>query len=143
MASDRDSNRGIVVAALIVIANFVVVLQVTGVSYGRFQWAQFANAYDTPTPTPTVTPTPTPALPNGASCGTDSSICASGFCVDGVCCNDICDRPGATCNLEGREGLCVDPAAAPALSGGGLAAAVALLMAISALALRATRRRAR
>jgi hypothetical protein len=145
VASDRDSSRGIVIAALIVVANFVLVLQVTGISYGRFQWAAFAGAYDTPTPTPTATatatPTPTP-LPDGASCGPDD-LCASTFCVEGLCCNSACDQPGARCDLPGREGLCVDPASAPAMSSGGLAAAVALLMVISALALRATRRRDR
>ena len=143
MARVRDSSRGIAIAALIVVANFIVVLQITGISYGRFQWAQFASAYDTPTATPTVSQTATPTpLPNGAGCMTDPQ-CRSNFCVDGVCCNSACDQPGGVCNKSGQEGTCLVPAPAPALSNGALAGAVALLMAIGALTLRAARRRDR
>jgi hypothetical protein len=151
VARVRDSSRGIVIAGLIVLANFVVVLQITGISYGRFQWTQFASAYDTPTATPTVTATPTRTatatatrtrLPDGDSCrvGTD---CTSNFCVTGVCCNRACNRPGAVCNLPDRPGVCVDPAAAPAMSSGGLVGAVALLIGVGALTLLAVRRRDR
>lgn len=145
MARVRDSSRGIVVAAVIVLANFAIVLQITGISYGRFQWVEFASAYDTPTATATVasTPTATPTLlPEGGGCIT-AGQCESTFCVDGFCCNRECNQPGETCNLTGREGVCQDPAAAPALGSGGLVAGLALLMAIGALALRATRRRDR
>ena len=146
MARVRESSRGIAIAALIVIANFIIVLQITGVSYGRFQWAAFASAYDTPTSTPTETPTETPTptpVPNGGGCTTDPE-CASKFCVDGVCCDTPCDQPGEFCNLMGQEGTCAVPhAQAPAMSSGGLAAAVALLIAIGALALRGGRRRGR
>ena len=143
MARVRDSNRGIVVAAVIVLANFAIVLQITGISYGRFQWAQFASAYDTPTATPTAQPTSTPTpLPNGAGCGADPQ-CRSMHCVDGVCCNTACDQPGAVCNMTGNEGTCLVPAPAPTLSNGALAGAVALLAAIGALTLRAARRRDR
>ena len=141
----RENSRGIAIAALIVIANFAIVLQVTGISYGRFQWAAFGSAYDTPTSTPTATPTETPTpQPNGGGCTGDTQ-CTSMFCVDDVCCDTPCDQPGQFCNLPGREGTCTVPTAAPvpALSGGGLAAAVALLIAIAALALRSTRRRDR
>jgi hypothetical protein len=144
VARVRDSSRGILIAALIVAANFVVVLQITGISYGRFQWVEFASAYDptqTPTPTATATPTRTP-LPDGAGCSAGPD-CASTFCVDGVCCNSACDQPGEACDIPGRQGICAVPAPAPALSSGALAAAVALLLAIGALALRATRRRDR
>ena len=143
MTRVRDSSRGIAIAALIVLANFAVVLQVTGISYGRFQWVEFASAYDTPTSTPTATATATPTLrPNGAGCTTDPQ-CASTFCVDGLCCNSRCDQPGEVCDVPGREGTCLVPAPAPALSSGALATAVVLLMAIGALALRAIRRRDR
>ena len=145
MSRVRDSSRGIVIAALIVVANFVFVLQITGISYGRFQWAQFASAYDTPTATPTVTATPTATptrLPDGAGCSTGTD-CDSDFCVTGVCCNRACNRPGAVCNLPERPGVCVDPAAVPAMSSNGLAGAVAALIAIGALTLLAVRRRDR
>jgi hypothetical protein len=142
MAPVRENSRGIVTAALIVIANFAIVLQVTGISYGRFQWAAFGGAYDTPTATPTTTPTETPTpVPNGGEC-TDDAQCASTFCVDGVCCDTPCDQPRQVCDLPGRVGTCTVSAAAPApaLGGWGLAAAVALLLAIAALALHGARR---
>jgi len=141
MARVRDNGRGIAVAALIVIANFLIVLQVTGISYGRFQWADFLTAYNTPTATPTKTPTVTPTpLPNGAGCSTGPR-CASGFCVDGVCCDTACEQPGQFCNLLGMKGTCAFPAApAPALNGGGLAAGAAVLVAIGALTLLRRRR---
>jgi len=145
VARVHDSSRGIAIAALIVAANFAVVLHITGISYGRFQWVEFAGAYDTPTATATIASTPTatpPLLPDGADCTTDPQ-CASTFCVDGFCCNSACDQPGAVCNLPGRQGTCQVPAPAPALSSGALATAVALLMAIGVLTLRVTRRRDR
>jgi hypothetical protein len=138
VALGRDSSRGIVVAALIVAANFAVVLQITGISYGRFQWVEFASAYNTPTATPTRTPRP---LGDGCSSGPE---CGSTFCVTGVCCDSACDQPGELCDVAGLQGTCTVPTApAPALSSGALAAAVALLIAIAALTLRATRRRHR
>ncbi len=37
-------------------------------------------------------------LDNGEPCGTDRSLCASGFCVDGVCCNNACTGICRSCN---------------------------------------------
>ncbi|MGH7787175.1 MAG: hypothetical protein ACRERC_09945 [Candidatus Binatia bacterium] len=146
------NSKGITIAALIVAANFAIVMQLTGVSYGRFEWTAFAAAYDTPTATATATATstatatatatPTP-LPNGAGCIADMQ-CASTFCSNGFCCNERCDGPGEYCNLAGDQGTCLVPAApAPAMSDGALAAAGGLLIAIAWLALRVRRRRDR
>jgi hypothetical protein len=151
MARIRTANRrGLTLAALIVVANFVVVLNLTGLSYDRFGWTALAGPYAPPTPTATATgtatatstSTPTP-LPNGAGC-IDDTQCASTFCVDGFCCNDPCTDPGEYCNLAGNQGTCLVPAApAPTLGGSGLAAATALLIAIGWVALRVRRRRDR
>jgi hypothetical protein len=140
------NGRGAVVAGVIVAANFAFALQLTGLSYGRYDWTTFSASYEvataTPTSTPTATPTATPTpIPNGGSCA-DGSMCASTFCVDGVCCDRACDQPSEQCNVAGQAGTCVVPAApAPALGPGGLLAAVLVLLASGALAVRARRRR--
>ena len=45
-------------------------------------------------------------LKNGRSCGTDSTLCASGFCRDGVCCGSECSNSCQACNISGSEGQC-------------------------------------
>lgn len=132
----RNSRRVIVVAAIVAV-NFAVVLQLTGLSYGRYMWTAFSVSYGTPTPTatPTATPTNTP-VPNGGVCMT-SPQCASTFCVDGVCCDRACDQPGEFCNLAGRLGICTVPTAgAPVLDSRWLVGALLLLVAVGAFALR-------
>lgn len=121
--------------------NFAVALQLTGLSYGRYDWTAFAVSYGTPTATPTrtatatATPTHTPR-PNGADC-TIPSQCASTFCVNGVCCDTICDQPGELCGLHDHRGVCTVPSApAPALRGTWLFGALLLLIGIGALAVR-------
>lgn len=49
---------------------------------------------------------------NGQAC-VDPGQCSSTFCVDGVCCASACDGEGQVCN---PAGICVSPAAAPAMS---------------------------
>ena len=36
-------------------------------------------------------------LDNGAFCGTDGTLCASGFCVDGICCDSACNSTCESC----------------------------------------------
>jgi len=138
------SSRGAMVAGVIVAANFAFALQLTGLSYGRYDWTAFSASYDAPTSTPTATATSTPTstptpIPNGGSCS-DGSMCASTFCVDGVCCDRTCDQPSEQCNVQGQVGTCVVPTApAPALGARGLLAAFLVLLATAALAFRGRR----
>lgn len=140
------SSRGAVVAGAIVAANFAFALQLTGLSYSRYDWTALGGSYDAPTATPTATPTSTPTstptpIPNGGGC-MDGSMCASTFCVDDVCCDRACDQPSEQCNVQGQQGTCVLlTAPAPALGNRGLLAAVLMLLAIGALAFRARRGR--
>lgn len=125
-------------AVAIVAANFALMLQLTGLAYGRYQWTVLAlNSYITPTATPTATATPTNTpVPNGGSCMAGSQ-CSSTFCVDGVCCDRACDQVGDFCNLPGSEGICTIPAAgAPTLQVPWLVVAVLLLMAVALLGFR-------
>jgi hypothetical protein len=139
-----DSGRGVLLVAVIVAINFLIALHVTGLSYGRYDWTVFGVSYQatpTATATATATATPTPTLvPNGGDC-TVGSQCASSFCVDGVCCNTACLQ--GRCDLPGQEGICVIPAAAPALRPPWLVFAVLLLALIGGLALRARLRGSR
>jgi hypothetical protein len=65
------------------------------------------------------------------------------LCVDGVCCDTACDGPDETCDLPGREGVCLPLVAAPAptLSRAALLAALAMLIAIAGVAIRFRRTR--
>lgn len=76
-------------------------------------------------------------LDNGTPC-TQADECVSTNCVDGVCCDTECTAAGFACNVPMQEGICLNenPAPSPALSPFGLGAALLLLMAIAALALR-------
>ncbi len=136
------NSRGVILAAVIAAINFAVALELTGLSYGRYEWTAFAVSYETPTATPTATATATPThtpRPNGADCTTPSQ-CASTFCVDGVCCDTICDQVNEFCNLPASPGTCTVPhAAAPALQGVGFFVALVLLIAIGGLAVRSRR----
>lgn len=145
----RQSGIGALIAGAIVAANFAFALQLTGLSYDRFQWTAFGVSYqDTPTATPTATPTSTPTstptntpVPNGGSC-MDPAQCASTFCVTGVCCDRACDQPNERCNLAGSQGICTVPSApAPALSGTWLVAGILVLLAIGGLSVRSRRAR--
>ncbi|MFN8642080.1 MAG: hypothetical protein U0802_10650 [Candidatus Binatia bacterium] len=63
------------------------------------------------------------------------------FCADGVCCNRPCTGPNESCVLPHQVGICAGPQAVPAVSGGGLAAAVAAMTMLAWLSLYAWRRR--
>jgi hypothetical protein len=137
-SGSRRSVIGALIAGVIVFANFAIALPLTGLSYDRFQWTAFAVSYDdaTPTCTPTSTPTPTNTpIPNGGSCMVGSE-CASDICVTGVCCDRACDQPLERCNLPGSRGVCTRAIApAPALSDGGIAGAVIMLLVIGGLSI--------
>lgn len=133
----RYSSRGTFLAAAIVAANLLLALQITGLSYGRFEWTALAQSYDTPSPTPAATATPT-RIPLGGGC-TDPAQCASGFCATGVCCDEACSGPGASCDVPGQVGTCVRSAPAPVLSGQWLAVAALMLTGLGLLALRGRR----
>lgn len=105
----------------LLLLNAFVVLNYTGLSYQPFSWIAFAQTY-----------------PDGASC-MDPSDCISGNCVMNICCNDPCPPPGR-CDLPGREGVCIVPAPAPALSGIGLLIGALLLVAVGTIGLLRNRR---
>jgi hypothetical protein len=88
-----------------------------------------------------VTPTAT-KVPNGGACN-DSIDCMSGNCVDDTCCAERFCPPGQSCDNPGHAGECSpDPSQrAPALSAGGVLAAVTLLLALGGVAMRRRRRR--
>jgi hypothetical protein len=90
----------------------------------------------TGTATATATRTTRPLAPDGESC-TNGSECVSMNCVDHVCCATACSEPDHACNVPGRAGTCgsTNPAAAPALSEGGLAGGIAILVLVSAVGL--------
>jgi len=114
-------GRGTFLAAAIVVANFVVALQLTGLSYSRFEWAAYAGVYE-----------------NGAECMAGAD-CNSTICDDGVCCDRACPAP-ARCNFSGRLGVCTDPIApAPALDHRWLGGALLLLFSIGLFGLRRRR----
>ncbi|MEO8602078.1 MAG: hypothetical protein ABI629_05830 [bacterium] len=93
----------------------------------------------TPTITATATATRTPRS-IGEECG-EPSECGSGFCVNDVCCSTACNQVGDRCSLPPNPGICQNIAApAPAMSGGGLLAALAALMGVAALAVTRLRR---
>jgi hypothetical protein len=104
----------------LMLLNAFVVLNYTGLSYEPFSWKAFAQSY-----------------PPGHEC--TPGQCAPGlFCVDGVCCTTPCDGPNETCN---PEGLCINTAPAPALSGTGLLIAALLLAGVGTIGLVRNRRR--
>lgn len=129
------TSRGVFLAGAIVVANLLLALQITGLTYGRFEWTALAQTYGTPTATPTVTPT---LIPQGGSCASPTE-CASGFCVDAVCCDEACAAPDEQCNVPGRVGTCVRSASAPALNGQWLVLAALLLTALGVVGMRARR----
>ena len=105
----------------LLLLNAFVVINYTGLAYQPFSWKAFALSY-----------------PDGSSC-IDPIDCDSGNCVMNICCNDACPPPGQ-CNLPGREGVCIVPAPAPALSGIGLLIGALLLAAIGTMGLLRNRR---
>jgi hypothetical protein len=130
--------RGIGVAAVFVLVNAVVAVNLIPSSYQQFTWEAYAGTVYTPTSTPTNTPTATATatptitrVPNGGSCATPS-VCQSGFCVEGICCNTICNQPMQTC----EDGTCSGVTApAPAVSHRTLGLILALLVTIGFFAL--------
>jgi len=53
-------------------------------------------------------------LSSGETCGTDATLCASGFCADGVCCDTTCDGTCQACSIatgSGANGTCGNVAA--------------------------------
>ncbi|MBW2734193.1 MAG: hypothetical protein JRH20_17530 [Deltaproteobacteria bacterium] len=44
--------------------------------------------------------------PNGVVCGTNASLCQSGYCVDGVCCAAASCSECNACNIAGKAGSC-------------------------------------
>jgi len=105
----------------LVLFNAFVVVNYTGLSYRAFSWQAFAQSY-----------------PDGESCMLPGQ-CTSNFCEQGVCCATACPAPG-NCALPGREGTCVVPAPAPALSGTGLLIGALLLAGVGAIGLMRKRR---
>ena len=89
---------------------------------------------NTPTSTATSSPTPTATLlPDGGSCA-DPASCSSGNCVDATCCAEPSCPQGLSCNIPGHLGQCSprSPVGVPALSPGGGALAIVLMMVVGA-----------
>jgi hypothetical protein len=110
----RGIFRGIGVAALVVVINGAVALNLIPSSYEQFTWEAYAGVL----------------YPPGTPCETPDQ-CESTFCVDGICCNTICDQPGEMC----PTGTCATAAPAPAMSQPALLLMIALLVAIGFFAL--------
>ena len=77
---------------------------------------------------------------DGENCGTDASLCNSGFCEQGVCCNQACNGTTQLCNQPGRLGSCDPVLPAPSLSWPGQFLAAGLLTLLGWFGLRRLRR---